>query len=62
MKDGRLCEMQYRPSFDDIFSVSEFEYETRVEVLPPHTNRVSSFAGHNIRITAKQPPSRDATM
>ena len=32
VKGGRLCEGQYRPPFDDIFSVSEFEYETRVEV------------------------------
>jgi hypothetical protein len=32
VKDGRLCHEQYRPPFDDIFSVSEFEYETRVEV------------------------------
>jgi chromosome segregation ATPase len=32
VKDGRLCGEQYRPPFDDIFSVCEFEYETRVEV------------------------------
>ena len=32
VKDGRLCHEQYRPPFDDIFSVPEFEYETRVEV------------------------------
>ena len=31
VKDGRLCHEQYRPHFDDIFSVREFEYETRVE-------------------------------
>ena len=31
VKDGRLCGEQYRPPFDDIFSVCEFEYETRVE-------------------------------
>lgn len=30
VKDGRLCHKQYRPPFDDIFSVCEFEYETRV--------------------------------
>jgi len=30
VKDGRLCHEQYRPPFDDIFSVCEFEYETRV--------------------------------
>ena len=33
VKDGRLCHEQYRPPFDDIFSVPEFEYETRVEVM-----------------------------
>jgi hypothetical protein len=32
VKDGRLCHEQYRPPFDDIFSVSQFEYGTRVEV------------------------------
>ena len=32
VKDGRICREQYRPPFDDIFSVCEFEYETRVEV------------------------------
>ena len=32
VKDGRLCHEEYRPPFDDIFSVPEFEYETRVEV------------------------------
>ena len=32
VKDGRLCHEQYRPPFDDIFSVPEFSYETRVEV------------------------------
>lgn len=30
VKDGRLCHEQYRPPFDDIFNVSQFEYETRV--------------------------------
>jgi hypothetical protein len=30
VKDGRLCHEQYRPPFDDIFCVPEFEYETRV--------------------------------
>ena len=33
VKDGRLCHEQYRPPFDDIFSVCEFEYGTRVEVM-----------------------------
>ena len=32
VKDGRLCHEKNRPPFDDIFSVCEFEYETRVEV------------------------------
>jgi site-specific DNA recombinase len=31
VKDGRLCHEQYLPPFNDIFSVPEFEYETRVE-------------------------------
>ena len=30
VKDGRLCHEQHRTPFDDIFTVSEFEYETRV--------------------------------
>ena len=33
VKDGRLCHEAYRPPFDSIFSVSEFEYETRVELM-----------------------------
>jgi site-specific DNA recombinase len=33
VKDGRLCHEQYRPPFDGVFTVSEFEYETRVEVM-----------------------------
>ena len=32
VKDGRLCHEQYRPPFDGVFTVSEFEYGTRVEV------------------------------
>ena len=32
VKDGRLSHQGYRPPFDDIFSVSGFEYETRVEL------------------------------
>jgi site-specific DNA recombinase len=32
VKDGRLSRQEYRPPFDDIFSVVGFEYETRVEV------------------------------
>ena len=31
VKGGRLCHEQYRPPFDGIFTVSEFEYGTRVE-------------------------------
>ena len=29
LKDGRICHEEYRPPFDDIFNVPEFEYETR---------------------------------
>ncbi len=32
VKGGRLCHEQYRPPFDGVFTVSEFEYGTRVEV------------------------------
>jgi len=32
VKGGRLCREQYRPPFDGVFTVSEFEYGTRVEV------------------------------
>ncbi len=31
VKGGRLCHEQYRPPFDGVFTVSEFEYGTRVE-------------------------------
>gem|GEM_PF-6388904 len=31
VKDGPLCHEQYRLPFDDVFSVSRFEYKTRVE-------------------------------
>ena len=31
VKGGRLCHEQYRPPFDGAFTVSEFEYGTRVE-------------------------------
>jgi len=31
VKGGRLCHEQYRPLFDGVFNVSEFEYGTRVE-------------------------------
>ena len=30
VKGGRLCHEQYRPPFDGVFTVSEFEYGTRV--------------------------------
>ena len=30
VKGGRLCREQYRPPFDGVFTVSEFEYGTRV--------------------------------
>jgi len=44
VKDGRLCHEQYRPPFNDIFNVSQFEYETRVETrgLEPPTPCVQS--------------------
>jgi len=29
VRDGRLCHEEYRPPFDDIFNVPEFEYGTR---------------------------------
>ena len=33
VKDGRLSGQEYRPPFDDIFNVPEFEYETGVEAM-----------------------------
>ena len=30
VKGGRLCHEEYRPPFDGVFTVSEFEYGTRV--------------------------------
>ena len=41
LKDGRISNQEYRPPFNDIFNVPEFEYETRVEVAgiePASTN------------------------
>ncbi len=32
VKDGRLSNQEYRPPFNDIFNVPQFEYGTRVEV------------------------------
>ncbi len=32
VKGGRLCHEQHRPPFDGVFTVSEFEYGTQVEV------------------------------
>ena len=32
VKGGQLCHEQYRPPFDGVFTVSEFEYGTRVEL------------------------------
>jgi hypothetical protein len=37
-RDGRLCHEQYRPPFDDIFSVPEFEYGARVEKTMSYSN------------------------
>ena len=39
VKGGQLCHEQYRPPFDGVFTVSEFEYGTRVVVVPPRANR-----------------------
>nr|MDA8359777.1 hypothetical protein [Actinomycetota bacterium] len=38
VKDGRLSSEEYRPPFDDIFSVPEFEYETRVVKTMSYSN------------------------
>ncbi|MGH9066533.1 MAG: hypothetical protein ACRD0J_03290, partial [Acidimicrobiales bacterium] len=41
VKDGRLSgeQQQYRPPFDGVFTVSEFEHGTRVVVVPRKTSR-----------------------
>ncbi|MHB1783939.1 MAG: hypothetical protein ACYCTE_14870 [Acidimicrobiales bacterium] len=39
VKGGQLCHEQYRPPFDGVFTVSEFEYGTRVELRFPYSNR-----------------------
>lgn len=47
VKGGQLCHEQYRPTFDEVFTVSEFEYGTRVEVTSsavPHLCLQSSEA------------------
>jgi len=43
VKGGRLCHEQYRPPFDGVFNVSEFEYGTRVEVagIEPASSGIS---------------------
>ena len=33
VKDGRITHQEYRPPFDDIFEITRFESETRVEVM-----------------------------
>ncbi|MDA8372822.1 MAG: hypothetical protein M0Z91_00965 [Actinomycetota bacterium] len=55
VNDGQLCHEQYRPPFDNIFSVSRFEYRTRVEMVPPDTNRGPSFAGRWVRLGGRKP-------
>jgi hypothetical protein len=37
VRGGRLSRQEYRPPFDDIFGVSEFEYRTRL-VVPREAN------------------------
>ncbi|MHB1593452.1 MAG: hypothetical protein ACYCO9_14500 [Streptosporangiaceae bacterium] len=39
VKGGRLCHEQYRPPFDGVFTVSEFEYGTRVGLMNHNPNR-----------------------
>ena len=48
VKDGRLCHEQYRPPFDDIFSVCEFEYETRVVLVRSLSNSTPSLLNRAI--------------
>lgn len=38
VKDGPLSGEEYQPPFDDIFSVSEFEYGTRVVLRCRYSN------------------------
>ncbi len=38
VKGGRLCHEQYRPPFDGVFTASEFEHGTRVEVRCRYSN------------------------
>ena len=43
VKGGQLCHEQYRPPFDGVFTVSEFEYRTRVGLggIEPPTSALS---------------------
>jgi hypothetical protein len=49
VKDGRLCHEEYRPPFDDIFNVSEFEYGTRERTtgLEPATPTLARLCSTN---------------
>ena len=49
VKDGRVSGEEYRPPFNDVFSVSEFEYGTRVEPrgLEPLTSGLQSRRSTN---------------
>ena len=62
VKDGRLCHEQYRPPFDDIFNVPQFEYGTRVEVAPPNPNHCPSFSGLPVWLGGRKPRYRRAVV
>ena len=52
VKDGRLCHEQYRPPFDDIFSVPELEHGTRVDLSCRYSNcrGVRDQLGHLVEL------------
>ena len=50
VKGGRLCHEQYRPPFDGVFAVSEFEYGTRVGLagIEPATSALSVLRSNRL--------------
>ena len=55
VKDGRLCHEAYRPPFDDIFDVPEFEYGTRERTTgfePATLTLARSFATTSLPATS----------
>ncbi len=51
-KGGQLCQEQYRPLFDGVFTVSEFEYGTRVVLACHYANTLAAVQAPVIVLSA----------